>query len=148
MPGFLFPRMMVRASQWGTAMRRLMVVMALGLAALGQAYAEENLGSAGYMLPLCKAWVKFAVDKDVEAIKNILRTEPIRLTTAGMCAGMVVGISEALRAFELYCPPDGVTNGQLVRMVVAAIEKLPERLHEDFVVPASAVMIAHWPCRK
>jgi hypothetical protein len=129
-------------------MRRLMVVMALGLAMLGQAHAEENRGSANYMLPLCKAWLKIAVDKDVEAIKDMLRTEPIRLTTAGMCSGVVVGIAETLRTFELSCPPDGVTNEQLVRMVVAEIEKHPERLHEDFIVPASAVMIAHWPCRK
>jgi hypothetical protein len=45
-------------------------------------------------------------------------------------------------------PASGVTNEQLVRMVVSQIEKHPEQLHEDFVIPASAVMIAYWPCRK
>ncbi len=50
--------------------------------------------------------------------------------------------------FELSCPPNGVTNEQLVRMVVSQIETHPEQLHEDFVVPASAVMVASWPCRK
>jgi hypothetical protein len=129
-------------------MRRLMVVMALGLATLLQAQAEENRGSANYMLPLCKAWLKIAVERDPEAIKTILRTDPIRLTSAGMCAGVVVGISETLRILELSCPPDGVTNDQLVRMVVSEIEKRPEQLHEDFIVPASAVMIGNWPCRK
>jgi hypothetical protein len=129
-------------------MRPLIVALALGLATVAQPHAEENRGSANYMLPLCKSWLMVNVDKDIDALKNILRTEPIQLTMGGMCAGMVVGISEALRAFELYCPPDGVTNDQLVRMVVAEIEKRPERLHEDFVVPVSAVMVAHWPCHK
>jgi hypothetical protein len=31
---------------------------------------------------------------------------------------------------------------------VGKVEKHPERLHEDFIVPAAAVMIATWPCRK
>jgi hypothetical protein len=39
-----------------------------------------------------------------------------------------------------------VTNEQLVRMVVSEIEKHPDRLHEDFIVPAAAIMIASWPC--
>jgi hypothetical protein len=47
---------------------------------------------------------------------------------------------------EASCPPDGVTNEQLVRMVVSEIEKHPDRLHEDFIVPAAAIMIASWPC--
>src|SRR5436309_608706 len=113
----------LRGGGGGTLMRRLLMVMALGLATLVQAQAEENRGSANYMLPLCKAWLK-VVERDPEAI-TILRTDPIRLTTAGMCAGTVVGILEALRMFELACPPTGVTNDQLVRMVVSEIEKHP-----------------------
>ncbi len=41
-------------------MRRLMVLMFV-LSALGpapRAHAEQNLGSANYMLPLCKSWLK------------------------------------------------------------------------------------------
>ena len=50
-----------------------------------RAHAEQNLGSANYILPLCKSLLK-VVDKDAEAIKNILRTDPVaRLTTVGMC---------------------------------------------------------------
>jgi hypothetical protein len=110
--------------------------------------AEENLGSSNYMLPLCKTWLKIAVDRDKEEIVRILKTEPIRLTSSGMCAGVVIGIFESLRTFQLSCPPDSVTNDQLVRMVVSQIETHPEGLHKDFVVPVSAVMIATWPCKK
>jgi hypothetical protein len=124
------------------------VVLVMLTAAVQQAHAQQqNNGSSGHMLPLCKAWLTIA-DKDVEAIKNMLRNDPNRLTTAGMCAGVVIGIEEALRTFQLSCPSDGVTNEQLVRMVVSEIENHPERLHEDFVVPASTVMIARWPCHK
>ncbi len=131
-------------------MRRLMVMMFV-LAAFGpapRAHAEQNLGSANYMLPLCKTWLKVA-DKDVETMKNIFRTDAVgRLISAGMCAGVVSGILETMRMFELSCPPEGVTNDQLVRMVVTEIERQPEKMHEDFIVPASAVMMVSWPCRK
>jgi hypothetical protein len=43
--------------------------------------------------------------------------------TVGICAGMVVGISETLRMFGTLCPPDGVSNEQLVRIVVNQIER-------------------------
>jgi hypothetical protein len=46
------------------------------------------------------------------------------------------------------CPPDGVTMASLCAWWWPKFEKLPKRLHEDFVVPVSAVMIAHWLCRK
>jgi hypothetical protein len=133
----------------GHSMRRLMV-MVLVLAALGPAaaYAEQERGSANYMLPLCRAWLKI-VDKDAEAIKDLLRTDAVvRLTAAGMCAGVVIGVLESLHSLELSCPPDGLTNDQLVRMVVRAIESHPETMHEDFAVRARVVMMASWPCRK
>jgi len=126
----------------------LVLVLAMPCSA-APANAEENMGSANYMLPLCKTWLKIGIEKDVETIKNILKTDPVQLTTSGMCAGVVVvGIEEALRMLELLCPPEGVTNDQLVRMVVARLKRHPEWLHEDFIVPASAAMEAAWPCHK
>jgi hypothetical protein len=127
---------------------RALIVAAGIIASPTSAQAEENKGSANYMLPLCKTWLKIGIDKDMEAFKNILRTDPIQLTTSGMCAGTVVGIAETLRTFELACPPKGVTNDQLVRMVISEVERHPQKLHEDFIVPAAAVMMASWPCPK
>ena len=74
-------------------MRRSAIVT-LVLATLGsanQGHAEENRGSADYLLPLCKTWLDFA-EKEVETIRDMGRTEPIRLIAAGMCAGSVVGV--------------------------------------------------------
>jgi hypothetical protein len=114
--------------------------------------AEENQGGAGHMLPLCKSWLRVA-SKELDAVKNELATGDAKpggivmhLTLAGMCAGMVVGAFETLRTFGSLCPPDGVSNEQLVRMVVNNIERYPERLHVDFIVPVAATLIATWPC--
>jgi hypothetical protein len=86
-------------------MRRLMV-MVLVLAALrpAAAYAEQERGSANYMLPLCRAWLKI-VDKDAEAIKDLLRTDAVvRLTAAGMCAGVVIGVLRESAQFGTLLP--------------------------------------------
>jgi hypothetical protein len=78
---------------------------------------------------------------------SLLKTEePIRLTTSGMCAGLVVGVAKTLRIVELACPPEHVSDEPLVRMVVAEIETHPEQLGEDFIVLASEVIMASWPC--
>jgi hypothetical protein len=118
------------------------------------AKTEENRGSAGYMLPLCKSWLQVA-SFDVGAVKSELATGNAKpggivehLTVAGMCAGTVIGIFEALRAFQLICPPDGISNQQLVRMAVNHIERRPETMHEDFIVPVGARLMATWPCHK
>jgi hypothetical protein len=137
-------------SQLSTSLPGIVVIAAI-ITALGSpaaARAEENLASSNFMLPLCKTWLRMTVDRDKEESARILKTEPIKLTSAGMCAGVVIGIFESLRVFQFSCPPDGVTNEQLVRMVVSEIEKHPEKLHEDFVVPVSAVMLGTWPCKK
>ena len=132
-----------------TSARGIVIIAAL-IASLGSsatARAEGHLASSNFMLPLCKTWLKITVDRDKEENLSILKTQPYRLTSAGMCAGVVIGILESLRVVQFSCPPDGVTNEQLVQMVVSQIEKHPEKLHEDFVLPVSAVMIGTWPCQ-
>ena len=44
------------------AMRLLMSVITVVLASLGQAHAQQNSGSANDVLPLCKTWLKVAVE--------------------------------------------------------------------------------------
>jgi hypothetical protein len=125
-------------SQLNLSLRRIaLITVLIGSLCSTAARAEQNFGCANYMLPLCKTWLKVAVERDRAEVEHILKTDPVQLTSSGMCAGVVVGISETLRAFQLSCPPDGVTNDQLVRMVVSQIEKHPETLHEDSLHRAS-----------
>jgi hypothetical protein len=78
-------------------MKRLTLVITFVLVTLGQAQAQENRGSAKYMLPFCQTWLKVAAERDLEVRGSMLKTEqPMRLTTE-MCAGLVVGVAETLR---------------------------------------------------
>src|SRR5580692_2164030 len=100
------------------AMKRLTLVITFVLVTLCQGQAQDNRGSAKYMLPFCQTWLKVAAERDLEVRGSILKTEqPIRLTTAGMCAGLVVGVAETLRVLEVVCPPEHVSDEPLVRMV-------------------------------
>jgi hypothetical protein len=114
-------------------MKRLALVITFVLVTLCQGQAQENRGRAKYMLPFCQTWIKVAAERDLEVRGSILKMkQPIRLTTAGMCAGLVVGVAETLRVLEVVCPPEHVSDEPLVRMVIAEIEKHPEQLGGGF----------------
>jgi hypothetical protein len=92
-------------------MKRLMLVITFVLGTLGQGQAQENRGNAKYMLPFCQTWLKLAAERDLEVRGSLLKTEePIRLTTSGMCADLVVGVAETQRIVELACPPEHVSG--------------------------------------
>jgi hypothetical protein len=124
---------------------------------VGPARTQERQGSGNYMLPLCKTWLRL-VPHDLAVIRNEVRTgqtKPggfaIYFMESGMCAGEVIGISKMLNGSDhepKACLPTGVTEEQLVRVVVASIEKDPAHMHENFGVLASAAMMAAWPCAR
>ena len=128
-------------------MRLLVSVLALVLVSVGQAHAQ-NYGPANYVLPLCKAWLKIAVEGDINEVGSIAQIEPIRLTSSGMCAGVVIGIAEALRILQFACPQKPVSNEQIVRTVVEEIENHPDQVQEEFSVLASEAILTAWPCLK
>ena len=148
MPGLSFGICSSRVLNRDAAMTRLMLVITFVLVTLCQGQAQENRGSANYMLPFCKTWLKVTVERDPEVVESILKTEePIRVMTSGMCAGVGGAVAETLRMVELACPPEHVSDEPLVRTVIAEIEKHPEQLGEDFKVLASEVIMASWPCK-
>jgi hypothetical protein len=92
-------------------MTRPMLVITFVLATLCQGQAQEDRGSANYMLPSCQTWLKVTVERDPEVVESILKTEePIRVMTSGMCAGVVGGVAETLRMVELACLPEHVSD--------------------------------------
>ena len=96
---------------------------------------------------LCKTYLDL-VEKEAETLQNLGRTEPARLTAAGVCVGFVVGVLETLRSVNLSCIPKDISNAQLVRTVLNEIENHPERMRQDFGVSVRAAMMKWWPCRK
>jgi Rap1a immunity proteins len=129
-------------------MRRVAIVAFLTmLTPANQVQTEENRGSADYVLPLCKMWLDVA-EKQEETVQNMGRTEPVRLTSAGVCVGFVVGVLETLRAIKLSCPPKDINNPEIVRTLVNEIEKRPDQMQADFAITVRASMMKLWPCRK
>jgi Rap1a immunity proteins len=64
-----------------------------------------------------------------------------QINEQGFCRGAV----EALLATN-YCPPENVTIGQAVRVVVQYIDNRPARLNEPFAILVSEALKQAWPC--
>jgi len=62
----------------------------------------------------------------------------------GLCAGFITGLNYA---DNHGCVPNGVTQGQLMRVVVKYIDSRPERMHEDFGMLALEALRSSFPCR-
>src|SRR5690242_20440682 len=90
------------------------IIVALCLASPTHA-ADVNSGN--FMLPYCKQWVE---------------SERMSDRFSGICAGTIATLAWNASALEYpwrFCAPDGVTNGQLGRVVISHLEKHPEKLH-------------------
>ena len=140
----------------------MLVTMALATIAAvilmgGPAPAQDRTNSGNYMLPFCKTWLRMQ-SGDMATITNELSTGgarsggiPLSMIQAGMCAGEVIGIAEMLNSGDQTlsaCIPKEVTKEQLVRVVVASVEKDPANMHEDFGTLAAAAIVAALPCQK
>jgi hypothetical protein len=65
------------------------------------------------------------------------------------CAGKVDGLFYVGRMLPPEygsCAPEGVNNKQMVRVVVAYIERRPQRMHENFNRLALEALHEAWPC--
>jgi hypothetical protein len=108
---------------------------------LTQARADENVASAGSMLPYCKTSLRDTTGTFIE----------------GFCAGIVVGV--AALAQPLFAPgqsratercvhiPKSMSSGQLIQAVVSYIEARPQRKNEQFTVMTLEALFDAWPCR-
>jgi hypothetical protein len=117
------------------------------LATASLAQAEENRGSADYLVPLCRFWLDL-VESDGDTLQPMGRVEQLRLAGAGICVGAVFGVLESLRSIKRVCPPTDMTNPALVQTMLSEIEKHPEKMKEDFVVRVRVAMVKSWPCRR
>jgi hypothetical protein len=113
--------------------------------------AEEDMNSANFIVPGCRAFM------DQKPQDDLLRQ--------GLCTGIVRGIA-AMGTFMNFSldlhplpendyrrrglcmdAPDEITLGQELRVVVAYIEARPERMHESFEWLALQALRTAWPCR-
>jgi hypothetical protein len=112
----------------------IVIVAALMLSG-GPVSAEKDTTSANYVMRGCRG---FLTDEGTH-------TEPF---LEGWCAGIVHAALNYLAGDNgNHCPPNGVTVGQSVRVVVRYIDARPARMHEDFKKLALEAMKAAWPCK-
>ena len=111
--------------------RRLAV--AILLLALTVPASAQDRNSANYLLPGCKSWL--------DSEKKLLAPDE------AFCVGFVVGLGYGVGGNH-FCPPQGVTNNQVVAVVVKYIEARAERMHEDFGKLAVEALMAAWPCKR
>jgi hypothetical protein len=122
-------------------------VLVLGLLAAAllaqNADAQSDRTSANYLLPACHEWIALSEGRAGSV-------NPSAALNRGYCSGIVYGltyVSELLPPHLRSCPPKGSTRGQTLRVVVAYIERRPERMHEDFGSLAIEAMHEAWPCK-
>lgn len=116
---------------------RAAILTALSLLAPISSATAEDIDSANWLLPGCKAFVD----------RRELEGQPFR---AGVCAGsvnMLVQVSELLPSSTRFCAPNGATKRQAVQVAVSYINRIPGRMHEPFVQLASEAFHEAWPCR-
>jgi hypothetical protein len=107
------------------------------LAENADAQTKPDRWSANYLMPACRDWI--AGDRQGRDYVD-----------EAMCAGIISGLAYTARflpADTSSCRPQGVAIGQMVRVVVAYIERRPEQMHEDFVSLAIEAFHEAWPCK-
>lgn len=129
---------------------KAMIYGALIALTVTTANAAEDEQSADFMLPYCQLTAKETAG-DIKKASNYSR-----------CVGIVEGVSQMFNLLKeaqaagraqldpLLCTsiPAGVTNEQLVDVVVAYGETFPELTHRPFTVLAISALRVAWPCKK
>ena len=93
--------------------------------------AQENTNSAIRIMRGCREFIKDNSSED--------------WFMQGVCSGRISGVEWSA---DKVCSPRESTHGQSVRVVVAYIERRPERMHESFNELALEALIAAWPCAR
>jgi hypothetical protein len=115
-------------------MRKLLTTVLLTTLALPAAADEAATWSGNAMMAPCRASIESNNDQ------NFLGQ--------GLCLGFFSGMTYTTLLRPAVCIPDGVTPGQVIRVVIRNLDQQPARLHEDFRDLAMEALIATWPCKK
>jgi Rap1a immunity proteins len=118
-----------------------LIVATLAIA-LGSTSAKA--ASANEVLPACKLYLS-VVDRHGAVSQSAVS----HLMDAGECLGAIyamLNVSQALTVPLRFCPPTDTQPDQGARVVIAYIEKKPERGREDFTTIALDALRSKWPC--
>ena len=119
--------------------------MAVAGLAIWLGSAPANAASVNEVLPACKLYLSL-----VARHGTVSQSEIPHLLDAGECLGAVyamLAVSRTLAEPFKFCAPIEFDAEQGVRIVVAYVEKNPERGREDFTMLALEALRANWPCQ-
>ena len=112
-------------------MRAICVLAALIAVAAGVTpAASQSVLDANWTMPGCRANLSPGSNEFMKM---------------GYCVGIISGI---IYAAPDVCAPKGSNNEQSVRVVVAYIDRIPARMHEDFAKLAHEALRTAWPCKR
>jgi len=128
-------------------MRKGLVVIALAGGLLTGFHCEVSVAGSAYdgneLLRQCQQYIRAADDE-----KNYDRID------AGMCGGFIQGVDSTfamlgdnLKKDARLCMPQGVTNSQLVRVVVKYLKDNPKLLNLHKVALSWAALRDAYPCK-
>ncbi len=108
-------------------MNKLALLLFVGiLVTCSPLFAEETYTSGNKLKPACAAYIAGIPPDRSEALK------------AGVCIGFIDGwlqlammLKPPLVNEELFCPPKGVTNKQVIDIAVKYMNDHPEKLHQS-----------------
>jgi hypothetical protein len=99
--------------------------------------ARPDITSANYMLPACRSFVQGT------------KVETTAYPEQAFCVGIVsalIHVGVNLPPNVRSCRPDGATIEQAMRVVLAYIERRPQRMHDGFKELALEALHEAWPC--
>jgi hypothetical protein len=91
------------------------------------AIAEQDTNSAGWLADSCAS--------TDTGFRN------------GACAGYVAGVADTLTVLERICPPDGVTHGQMRKVVLKYLNDRPQLHHRYAITLVEAALNIAFPCK-
>jgi hypothetical protein len=121
----------------------LMAVAIAGMFGSGAVIAADATFDGNELLGQCQSYIKLI---DGERTTDYF--------SGGVCAGFVQGISETvyfysdgLKKNEKFCKPDGVTNAQLVRIVLKYLKDNPKDLNQARMGLVWSALMDAYPCK-
>jgi hypothetical protein len=127
-----------------------LVLALLASALLPQgADAQRDRSSANYFVPVCQRYLAAVTGAPQEAPQDDSRL--IWFFQQGECRGNIQALAFASDGMSLAefrsCIPKGATDGQMVRVALAYIERRPQRMHEEFRGLVLEAWHEAWPCK-
>lgn len=127
-----------RRAAAGQEMKKLILGWFVAAFLCGPAFSKD-LDTGNELYPMCKRAAQVTGGRN--------STELAQLSFCVGTVSTLLSVSELLNESLRFCPPDGVTNGQAIRVVVNYMERNPQIRHQKLHQIGLVAMREAWPCR-